>query len=229
MKKKKSVLKRILNIVLTIVILLLAFVLVVTTVTRITGNTPSIFGYSILRVTTGSMEPELMVGDVILTKEVDDVNSLQVCDVITYRGTIGEYANMMITHKIVKAPYEENGKTYVITKGVANDIEDQPVEASRITAKLVCKIPFLDWLYSFFLTPWGLLTAIVLIFVAFAGEFWNIFKLSHQEVDQPKMNKETLEKAIEQYQSDNASGTPPDYSDADTDDKQDTQDITLIE
>ena len=226
MKKKKSVLKRILNVVLTIVILLLAFVLVVTTVTRITGNTPSIFGYSIFRVSTGSMQPELMIGDVILTKEVDDVNSLQVGDVITYRGTIGEYANMMITHKIVKAPYEANGKTYVVTKGVANDIEDQPVEASRISSKLVCKIPFLDWLYSFFLTPWGLLTAILLIIVAFAGEFWNIFKLSHQEVEQPKLNKDTFEKAIEQYQVENASGTPTDSSRAAENDKQDIQDNT---
>lgn len=229
MKEKKSPFGKILNILLTVVIILLAAVIALTIFVRITGNTPTLFGYSIFRVTTGSMEPELMVGDVILTKEVDDVNSLQVGDVITYRGTIGEYANMMITHKIVKAPYEENGMTYVITKGVANEIEDQAVEASRITAKLVCKIPFLNWVYSFFLTPWGLLAAIALIIFAFAGEFWNIFKLSHQEVDQPKMNKETLEKAIEQYQSDNASGTPPDYSDADTDDKQDTQDITLIE
>lgn len=226
MKKKKSILKRISNVILIIVLFILAFVIALTVFTRITGNTPSLFGYSIFRVSTGSMEPELMVGDVILTKEVDDVNSLQVGDVITYRGTIGEYTNMMITHKIVRAPYVENGKTYVITKGVANDIEDQPVEVSQISSKLVCKIPFLDWLYSFFLTPWGLLTAILLIIVAFAGEFWNIFKLSHQEVEQPKLNKDTFEKAIEQYQVENASGTSTDSSDAAENDKQDIQDNT---
>ena len=197
MKKKKSILKRISNVILIIVLFILAFVIALTVFTRITGNTPSLFGYSIFRVTTGSMQPELMIGDVILTHEVDDVNSLQVGDVITYRGTIGEYTNMMITHKIVKAPYEDNGKTYVVTKGVANDIEDQPVEASLISSKLVCKIPFLDSLYSFFLTPWGLLTAIILIIVAFAGEFWNIFKLSHQDAEQPKMNKDTFEKSLE--------------------------------
>lgn len=225
MKKKKSILKRISNLILIIVLFILAFVIALTVFTRITGNTPSLFGYSIFRVSTGSMEPELMVGDVILTKEVDDVNSLQVGDVITYRGTIGEYTNMMITHKIVRAPYEENGITYVITKGVANDIEDQPVEANQISSKLVCKIPFLDWLYSFFLTPWGLLTAIILIIVAFAGEFWNIFKLSHQEVTQPKMNKETLEKAIEQYQSESPTSSS-DSSDSQTNEIQDTQDNT---
>lgn len=144
-----------------------------------------------------------MVGDVILVHEVDDIYSLAVGDVITYHAAIGEYSDMPITHQIVKVPYEENGTTYVVTKGIANDVEDQPVQVSQIAGKLVCKIPFLNWVYSFFLTPWGLLAAIALIIFAFAGEFWNIFKLSHQEVDQPKMNKETLEKAIEQYKQDN--------------------------
>ena len=206
MKEKKSPLGKILNILLTVVIIVLAAVIALTIFVRITGNNPTLFGYSIFRVSTGSMEPDLMVGDVILIHEVDDVNSLRVGDVITYRGTIGEYANMMITHQIVKAPYEENGTTYVVTKGVANDIEDKPVSVDKITGKLVCKIPFLDKLYSFFLTPWGLLAAVLIILIAFAGEFWNIFKATHQEIEQPKMNKDTLEKAIEVYKSDNSSG-----------------------
>ena len=204
MKKKKSLLRRISNVILAIVVFILAAVIALTVFCRITGNTPTLFGYSILRVSTGSMEPELMVGDVILTKEVDEVKSLAVGDVITYKGTIGEYADMLITHQIVKAPYDENGTTYVVTKGIANDIEDQPVPVDRIISKLVCKIPFLDALYGFFLTPWGLLSAVALIILAFAGEFWNIYQLSRAEKeDLPAVNQETLEKAIEQYKQDN--------------------------
>lgn len=220
MKEKKSVLKKIANVLLTVVIILLAVVIAFTIFVRITGNTPTLFGYSILRVSTGSMEPELMVGDVILTKEVDDVNSLAVGDVITYKGTIGEYADMLITHQIVKAPYEENGTTYVVTKGIANDIEDKPVPVDRITSKLVCKIPFLDALYSFFLTPWGLLTAVALIILAFAGEFWNIYKLSRSEKEElPAVNQETLEKAIEQYKQDNTEESKCETNPSDTSDK----------
>lgn len=220
MKKKRSVLKKISNVILVIVIFILAAVIALTVFTRITGNTPSLFGYSILRVSTGSMEPELKVGDVILTKEVDDVNSLAVGDVITYKGTIGEYADMLITHQIVKAPYEENGTTYVVTKGIANDIEDQPVPADRIISKLVCKIPFLDALYGFFLTPWGLLSAVALIILAFAGEFWNIYKLSRSEKEElPAVNQETLEKAIEQYNQDNTEDSKGEANLSDTSDK----------
>lgn len=161
-----------------------------------------------------------MVGDVILTKEVDDVNALAVGDVITYKGTIGEYADMLITHQIVKAPYEENGTTYVVTKGIANEIEDKPVPVDRITSKLVCKIPFLDALYSFFLTPWGLLSAVALIILAFAGEFWNIYKLSRSEKEElPAVNQETLEKAIEQYKQDNTEDSKGEANPSDTSDK----------
>lgn len=220
MKEKKSVLKKIANVLLTVVIILLAVIIAFTMFVRITGNTPTLFGYSIFRVSTGSMEPELMVGDVILTKEVDDVNSLEVGEVITYRGTIGEYADMLITHQIVKAPYVENGTTYVITKGIANEIEDSPVPVDKITGKLVCKIPFLDMIYSFFLTPWGLLTAILLILLAFAGEFWNIYKLSRSEkAELPAINQETLEKAIEQYKQDNSEDSKDEINSRDTSDK----------
>lgn len=220
MKKKKSLLRRVSNVILAIVVFILAAVIALTVFCRITGNTPTLFGYSILRVSTGSMEPELMVGDVILTKEVDDVNSLQVGDVITYKGTIGEYADMLITHQIVKAPYDENGTTYVVTKGIANDIEDQPVPVDRIISKLVCKIPFLDALYGFFLTPWGLLSAVALIILAFAGEFWNIYKLSRAEKeDLPAVNQETLEKAIEQYKQDNTEDSKGEANPSDTSDK----------
>lgn len=220
MKKKRSVLKKISNVILVIVIFILAAVIALTVITRVTGNTPTLFGYSIFRVSTGSMEPELMVGDVILTKEVDDVNSLEVGEVITYRGTIGEYADMLITHQIVKAPYVENGTTYVVTKGIANEIEDSPVPVDKITGKFVCKIPFLDMIYSFFLTPWGLLTAILLILLAFAGEFWNIYKLSHSEkAELPAINQETLEKAIEQYKQDNSEDSKDETNQSDTLDK----------
>lgn len=220
MKEKKSVLKKIANVLLTVVIILLAVVIAFTIFVRITGNTPTLFGYSILRVSTGSMEPELIVGDVILTKEVDDVYSLAVGDVITYKGTIGEYTDMLITHQIVKAPYEENGTTYVVTKGIANEIEDKPVPVDRITSKLLCKIPFLDALYSFFLTPWGLLTAVALIILAFAGEFWNIYKLSRSEKEElPAVNQETLEKAIEQYKQDNTEESKGETNPSDISDK----------
>lgn len=202
MKEKRSVFKRIINVLLTIVLILLVVVVAITMVVRITGNTPNFGGYMIFRVSTGSMEPELNVGDVILSKEVESITDLKVGDVITYMGAEGSYADKLITHEIVTAPYEENGAYYLVTQGIANPEADPVVSENQVVGIMVTKIPFLGAIYSFFLTPWGLIAAILLIILAFSGEFWNIYKLSHSSEDAPdtkNLDSETIEKAIEQY------------------------------
>lgn len=202
MKKKSSVVKKISNILLTVVLILLVFAVIITVVSRVSGKTPTFAGYMIFRVTTGSMEPELAVGDVILTKEVDSVTDIKVGDVITYQGVTGNYADKLITHRVITAPYEENGTYYLVTQGVANLNPDPVISENQVVGVMVTKIPFLGAVYSFFLTPWGLITAILLIILAFSGEFWNIYKLSREGENAPdakSIDNETLEKAIEQY------------------------------
>ena len=172
LKRNKAVriLLAIKNIICWTLIVCLAFLIVMMIYSRIKGEVPSVFGYSILRVSTGSMEPELMVGDVILDKDVDDVQSIKVDDVITYRGS-GELSGMLITHKVVKAPYlAEDGTYYLQTKGIANEIADKEISADKVVSVMVCKIPQLDALYNFFLSPWGLVVFIVLIVLIFFDE-----------------------------------------------------------
>ena len=172
LKRNKAVriLLAIKNIICWTLIVCLAFLIVMMIYSRIKGEVPSVFGYSILRVSTGSMEPELMVGDVILDKDVDDVQSIKVDDVITYRGS-GELSGMLITHKVVKAPYlAEDGTYYLQTKGIANEIADKEISADKVVSVMVCKIPQLDALYNFFLSPWGLVIFIVLIVLIFFDE-----------------------------------------------------------
>lgn len=172
LKKNKfvRVLLTIKNVICWAMIVCLALLIVTMIYTRIKGEVPSVFGYSILRVSSGSMEPELMVGDVILDKNVDDVQSLKVGDVITYEGS-GELSGMLVTHKVIKAPYQsEDGTYYLQTKGVANEVADKEISADRVVSIMVCKIPQLDALYNLFLSPWGLLIFIVLIVLIFFDE-----------------------------------------------------------
>ncbi|WP_405355385.1 signal peptidase I [Ruminococcus sp.] len=172
LKRNKAVriLLAIKNIICWMLIVCLAFLIVMMIYSRIKGEVPSVFGYSILRVSTGSMEPELMVGDVILDKDIDDVQSIKVDDVITYRGS-GELSGMLITHKVIKAPYlAEDGTYYLQTKGIANEIADKEISADKVVSVMVCKIPQLDALYNFFLSPWGLVVFIVLIVLIFFDE-----------------------------------------------------------
>ena len=198
--RAKSVFKKIFNIFLTVFLIALIAIIVLTLVLRITGNTPSVAGYMIFRVSSGSMEPQLNVGDIILSKEMSDISELKPGDIVSYKGMHGDTQGKLITHKVVKGAYSEDGKKYIVTRGIANSDDDAPVSEEQIVGVMLCKVPLLGELYGFFLTPWGLIVAIALILLAFSGEFWNIFKLSRGERDDtPEISEDTVQKAVESY------------------------------
>lgn len=204
MKNKKLMGKKMINVFFTVILVLLITVIAVTLIVRVSGNTPSIGGYMIFRVSTGSMEPELHVGDVILTKELKDISEIHEGDIVTYEGREGELAGKLITHKVITAPYTENGTTYLVTKGIANPAADSAIQAEQVIGKMELKIPFIGALYSFFLTPWGLVTAIFAILLAFSGEFWNIYKLSRsKKTEDVSVDAETVKNAVELYKREN--------------------------
>lgn len=122
--KLRKTLRIIKNIICWGVLAILVLTVIVFMGSKVNGKTPSLFGYSVLRVSTGSMQPELMIGDVILGKSVDDPTALKVGDIITYRGS-GQTEGLLVTHKVVVAPYKTADGTYKLqTKGIANDAPD---------------------------------------------------------------------------------------------------------
>lgn len=123
------------------------------------------------------MEPELSVGDVILDKRITDNSQIKNGDVITFYGS-GELSGMLVTHKVIKEPYlDENNDLMLQTQGTANDTPDDPITADSVMSEMVCKIPFLNFLYDLFLSPWGLLLFIGLILITFVDEVINIVKI----------------------------------------------------
>lgn len=176
---KKNVVFKIINWVKNIICWLLLACLVVTIVmfviSKINGDVPSAFGFSIYRVSSGSMEPELEVGDVILGKSVKDPMEIKVGDVVTFKGS-GELSGMLITHKVIVAPEEVEGEIMLQTKGVANEIADTPINADRVVSVFICRVEILEAFYNFFFSPWGLLTIIALIILIFIDEVIAIIK-----------------------------------------------------
>lgn len=169
MKKAFKVVKIIVDVLCWILIAVLAVAMIMTLNARFTGSEPSIFGYSIYRVSSPSMEPELNVGDVILSKNIDDPMTLKVGDVVTYRGR-GDMSGKLITHKIIVAPTEEDGKIMLQTQGIANEIPDNPIEAQRLVSVMITKLGFMNVFYDVFYSPWGLLIIIGLILIIFIDE-----------------------------------------------------------
>ena len=63
---KTSVVKKIWNIFMKMLTIIIAIISIIIVVQRVTNNKQSFFGYRIFRVQTGSMIPKYQVGDVIL-------------------------------------------------------------------------------------------------------------------------------------------------------------------
>lgn len=178
MKKSKlyNTLKIIKNIICWALIIVLTFAVVYFLSAKINGGIPSLFGYSVLRVSSGSMEPRLSVGDVILSKEVSSPDELEVGDVITYYGS-GALDGYFITHEVIKVPYEnEEGVIMLQTKGTANEIPDNEISFSRVHSEMIFELPFLSAIFNVFFSPWGLLIFIGLIILIFLDEIINLIK-----------------------------------------------------
>lgn len=90
---------------------------------------PNVFGYSVLKIVSGSMEPKYSVNDRILIKKQ---SSYKINNVVTY---IDKYGNF-VTHRIVKI-----NRNKIITKGDANNTVDESFDKSKVQGKVMCKLP----------------------------------------------------------------------------------------
>lgn len=203
MKKVFKVFKKVFDVLCWVIIAVLVVSVIISFVSKINGSSPSVFGYSIYRVSSGSMEPELEIGDIILSKAVDDPMSLKVGDVVTYKGS-GELSGMFITHEIIVAPQVENGEIMLQTKGIANEVPDSPINCDRVVSVMISKIDFLAHFYNYFFSPWGLLTVIALIILIFIDEL--IVLLKTVTGNDTKKEPKSIDEIIGRMQAENSSG-----------------------
>lgn len=95
------------------------------------SKVPSIFGYSFLKVSSGSMEPELETGTVIIVKKIK-ADAVKEGDIICFYSRDPQIFGIPNTHRVSEIG-EENGERVFITKGDANHIADeQPVHGEDI-------------------------------------------------------------------------------------------------
>lgn len=191
---------------LKVAIIILSFAVITFLLTRFAGGTPSLFGYTLQRVSSGSMVPELEVGDVILSRNVGESDELKVDDIITFDGS-DQFGEKNVTHRIIVAPYEANGVVMLQTKGDANYIADNPIAFSRVQSLMLKKLDFLRTIYDLFLSPWGLIIFIALLLLVFFDELMNIIRIAtgnYRDEDEEsiseiieRIQREDMEKAEE--------------------------------
>lgn len=95
-------------------------------------------------ILTGSMEPVIYAGDVVLVRR-NDIENLQVGDVIQFSS-----GNDYVFHRII-AIVEEDGRLLYQTKGDNNSAEDaELVEAEKIQGRMIEVIPKIGYPALFF-------------------------------------------------------------------------------
>jgi len=128
-------------------------------------------GYSCAIISSGSMEPGMLVNDLLI---VESEPSYQTEDVVTYVSPQGG----LITHRVK----EVLGYGY-ITQGDANNIPDEEILNQRILGKVVFIIPGAGVIIDIILSPIGisLLGCICLL-------LWLIQKIRGEQ-NEPEQNK----------------------------------------
>jgi signal peptidase I len=124
-------------IVFIVVFAALSMILASVLVAKSSGKTPSVFGYQLYVVQSGSMIPTFNIGTVILSKTPDDPSALKKGNIITF-----ENDGMTVTHRIIEV-VTEGGIVKYRTKG--DNPENSPDEGFRtvdkIKAVFVFRIP----------------------------------------------------------------------------------------
>ncbi len=168
----KKTLKKIWDIVSTLLVVLIVLCAVFLMGSRI-------MGYQVYTVISGSMEPEYRVGDLLYVKKVD-VNTIKAGDPITF---ILNEDLVVATHRVVRVD-SENQRFY--TKGDANEIEDNdPVHFNNVIGVPQFSIPLLGYVSDYIQNPPGMYITIavgaVLIILVFAPDL--LGKKKKTEVD----------------------------------------------
>lgn len=136
--KQNKFLNVIWNIIYTILVILVLLILVVVALQRFSNNKIALGGFRIFNIVTESMVPVYNVGDVILDKQVD-IKDLKKGDDITYQGKTGDFAGKIVTHRIESIEQNEDGTYKIITKGIANSLEDPEITGNDVQGKVIYK------------------------------------------------------------------------------------------
>lgn len=119
---------------------------------------PKALGGESLAVLSGSMEPVIPVGSIVMTLPTE-ANELKEGDVITYRLS----GDTLVTHRVVS---NDTSAESLITKGDANDVEDgAPVFYSQVVGKVALHLPIVGYISIYIKTPLGIAGICGVVFV----------------------------------------------------------------
>lgn len=163
------------------------------------GQVPQVLGYSVFRVMTGSMEPEIREDSLLVVKKTPP-EDIAPGDVISFFSPDPMLEGAVNTHRVVRVE-KENGRTQFITKGDANVIEDTyPVDASALVGRAVFKSYGLGRVVSLLSNPlvFGIIILLPLVIIL----VMNLCRAVRIAADMAKKEEEeAVRKALEEIKA----------------------------
>lgn len=218
-----SKLKSALGVISDILLILIIIVAIIITVMTFTSKSSkdgigNVLGYTPFSIQTDSMSPTFERGDLIISKEVKNVNELKIGDVITYSTVLTDSTGKSVrgnnTHRISFIEYNED-KTIknIVTMGDAVGMEDNiivlpdEVIAKQVNSGLDANGQRLDGLkiagfgsaLNFLQSRTGFMICIIIPLALFF--IWQIYKLiaMFMEAKAADIDEEVKRRAIEEY------------------------------
>ena len=146
-----KILRTTVNILSVLIIILALFILLSVVMTK-PGQAPNVMGYSSFRVLSGSMEPTIRTGSMILVKATDP-SEIGPDDIISFYSSDPTLAGAVNTHRVLSVE-QQNGVYIFHTKGDANLVVDEyPTSGKDIIGVVVFSSYFLGLIIRLLSNP----------------------------------------------------------------------------
>lgn len=194
-----SPIRRKLNILITIFLVLAVLLCLFVVIQVLSQGYVNIAGYSVFRVVTGSMEPTIPVGALLLTEHVT-MQEVQEGDIICFLAQESAILGKMMTHRVVGIYTAIDGSLFFETKGDANlSMDGYFVTESNFVGEVIWytgETNVLTGIFSFFTNKIGFLACILIPCLVLSGLILkDCVKNIQQELRQAA---EMLEKPVEE-------------------------------
>ena len=140
-------------------------ILIILIIVCIPLTVPKFLGYQLYTVVTGSMEPEIPVGALLISKQTD-IENIEKGDIVTFRSKESSMIGVIITHRVVDIHEGMNGQVLLETRGDANQYADGYfVDQSNLIGRAVYYTKeknVVAGIFSFLTNKVGFLACIVL-------------------------------------------------------------------
>lgn len=162
--------------VMLIPVLLVNVILIIKSYTH-QEEVPAIGGYSPLIILTGSMEPAIATGDLIIVRTVQP-QDVHTGDIIAFFDPDGN-GTSVLTHRVTKIIQDGENLSFY-TKGDANNTEDRnPVSADKLIGLYQTRYAGMGHVAMFMQTPAGLVICVAVPLILLVG--WDIIRRRHSE------------------------------------------------